>query len=399
MAQSKTITYVIGTTDIGGAEMHLLRICTGLIPKGWNVTIFSLANAGKLAEAFAQTGATVVHPPSLTASGPLRKVFRLVQILLQTLRIFLHLLFSRPSIVHFFLPAAYLVGAPLAILAGSKIKLMSRRSLNLYQEKHPKLAKLEHWLHKKMDVILGNSRAVISNLKDDEQVHPAKLGLIYNGIETGLYQHTPSKTTLRDELKLNENALVFILVANLIPYKGHMDLINALGLVDDQLPEDWHLVCAGYDSGYLSKLKMRSTELGLNEKIHFLGQRQDIPDLLQASDVGLLCSHEEGFSNAILEAMASALAMVVTDVGGNGDVVEEGKSGFIVPAHNPEKLGKALVKISHDPQRLKEMGAYARSVIEKDFTLEHCVDQYDQLYQRLLTDKTIPAPIKINRPS
>ena len=241
MASKKSICYVIGTTDIGGAEMHLLRVCRGLRSKGWDITVYSLANPGLLAGEFEKTGAQVIHPPRIDVSGVLRKPTRLLQIFLIGIRLFFGLLFTRPKIIHFFLPAAYLVGGPIAVLTGCANRLMSRRSRNHYQSKHPKLSALEHWLHKHMHGVLGNSKAVVQDLLD-ENVPDDRLGLLYNGIEISDYGQVDERNATRKLLDLQDNSLVMTLVANLIPYKGHMDLLNALSQVKDRFPR--RLVCS-----------------------------------------------------------------------------------------------------------------------------------------------------------
>ncbi|WP_135081551.1 glycosyltransferase [Terasakiella sp. SH-1] len=394
MTKNKTITYVIGTTNIGGAEMHLLRICRGLVTRGWTINLYSLSEPGKLSDDFEKAGVSVQHALSVPFTGLMRKPFRLLSMFIQVLRLFCHFLFQRPNITHFFLPAAYLVGGPLSVLAANPIRLMSRRSLNIYQQRRPFFAKIEKKLHSYMHGILGNSKAVIENLNNDEYVSESKLGLIYNGIEIEPFALQVDQKSIRQSIGLKESDLVFILVANLIPYKGHMDLINALDLIEKDLPENWQVICAGYDNGYRKHLVQRLQELKLEHKVHFLGQRTDIGDLLKSSDIGLLCSHEEGFSNAVLEAMASGLPMVVTNVGGNPDVVENNKNGYIVPAKNPAELAQALLRISKDSNKMKEMGLRGQELIKEKFSIETCVAQYEELYQSMLNNKSLPESIK-----
>ena len=134
----------------------------------------------------------------------------------------------RPTIVHFFLPAAYLVGAPLAIFSGVPVRIISRRSLNVYQQSYPLALKFERRLHRKMTAILGNSRSVVRELNQLEDVQTSRLGLIYNGVDTGRFTHGSRKVT-RGALGLGEETLALVMVGNLIPYKGHGELVSALG--------------------------------------------------------------------------------------------------------------------------------------------------------------------------
>ena len=124
--------------------------------------------------------------------------------------------------------------------------------------------------------------------------------------------------------------------------------------------------------------------LELDKRIFWLGSRRDIPNLLSQADVGVLPSHEEGFSNAILEGMAAGLPMVVTDVGGNSEAVIDGETGFVVPSKDPKALAVALERLITDSEMRKSMGKAGRQRVEERFSLDSCVDAYEALFQEVL---------------
>src|SRR5262249_9201621 len=155
-----------------------------------------------------------------------------------------------------------------------------------------------------------NSRAVVAQLRD-EGVPPARLGLIYNGIDPRAFNNVPPPAEIKIRLGIGEAPLVLTTVANLIPYKGHHDLLEALAGIADRLPPGWVLLCPGRDDGLGPALAQRARALNLHERVRWMGPRKDIPSILHASDIGILASHEEGFSNSILEGMAAGLPMVV----------------------------------------------------------------------------------------
>ena len=134
------------------------------------------------------------------------------------------------------------------------------------------------------------------------------------------------------------------MIANLIPYKGHKDLIEGLALVAQSLPSGWRILCAGRDEGLQLKLESLVEAQGIKANIQFLGERTDVPILLAAADFGVLSSWEEGFSNVILEAMAAGLPMIVTDVGGNPEAVLDGETGLVVPPAIRQRLAEAVLK-------------------------------------------------------
>jgi glycosyltransferase involved in cell wall biosynthesis len=285
----------------------------------------------------------------------------------------------RPDVVHLFLPAAYLLGGTCALLAGQSAMVMSRRGLNGYQQKHPVLGWVERRLHRHVAVALANSRAVLAQLAE-EGVPRERLGLIYNGVDAHPFAGGPAASEARARLGIDPSALVLTTLANLIPYKGHGDLLAALAAVADRLPANWVLLCAGRDDGAGAALRARARDLGLADHVRWLGLRDDVPDLLAASDLGILVSHEEGFSNSVLESMAAGLAMIVSDVGGNAEAVEDRVSGLVVPPRDPATLGAAILRLTNDPAGRQQMGTAARERVARAFDLDACVARYRCLY-------------------
>lgn len=382
---------VVGSLDVGGAERHLVQVLPRLDRARFRPAVFCLTHRGALAGDLEAAGVPVIAPERWTASdntfmkayGGVAALWRLRR----TLRV------SRPDVVHFFLPAAYLIGG-LASLGAPIRRVMSRRSLNDYQRQHPAVARLERLLHRRMVAVLGNARAVVEQLRA-EGVPAARLGLIYNGIDPGAAA-TGRRDEIREALGIAADATVLILVANLIAYKGHADLLRALAAACDRLPPGWTLLCVGRDDGIGAALKALARDLGIGERVRWLGQRDDGPALLAAADVGVLCSHQEGFSNSILEGMAAGLPMVVTDVGGNAEAVVDGETGLVVPAHDPARLGAALATLAADPARRRAMGAAGRRRVAEHFSLDACVAAYERLYEGLLTAPERPVQALID---
>lgn len=363
---TKSILYVTPSLGIGGAERHLLRVATGLKERGYNISFFCFGPTGDIGKQLVDLGLDVSSSETRTIGS----LGHSLKVLYGQIRD------EKPDIVHFFLPKAYILGAPVARLAGHKRLIMSRRSLNYYQQKHPLAGWVERRLHGLMSAVVGNSKKVIGQLQNEEGVSPAKLKLIYNGIEEQKAPAGFDRTTFRKILGISETALVMIIVANLIPYKGHEELIEGLSLIKDKLPDDWALLCVGRNDGIQADLIAKAEKAGIAGHIQFLGSRDDIPALLHASDIGLLNSHEEGFSNAILEAMSAGLPMIVTDVGGNAEAVIDGENGYVVPAKDPESWSQALLKLLDNPQ----VGKNNRQRVCETFSMEKCLDGYEDLY-------------------
>lgn len=372
------ILYIIGSLDLGGAERHLALITPRLKKLGWQPLIYCISRRGVQSEQLERDGVTVIGPPwESSASQPL--VLKWIQLLASSIKFFVILLAQRPQIVHCVLPLAYVLGAPLALIARVPKVVMSRRSLNFYQTQHPFFRHIELWLHTRVDAILGNSRAVHDQLIELEGCDERKVGIIYNGIDIAAIDRALPPPCPADTPQLR-----LIIVANLIPYKGHADLIEALGGIKDRLPEPWTLSCAGRDDGILKRLQDQTRRLDLERQVQFLGERTDVAMLLKSADIGILCSHEEGFANVILEGMAAGLPMVVTDVGGNSEAVVDGETGLIVSTRNPPALAEAILKLATNSEMRQRMGAMARRRVAERFSIDACVGEYDKAYRRLI---------------
>jgi glycosyltransferase involved in cell wall biosynthesis len=385
------VLFVMGELGIGGTERHLLNISRQLRRADWRVCVYSLAGDGPLRGELESADIEIILPPVGKTAIPNVAILRVFRIILSAIHLTYIMVRTRPRIAHFFLPAAYLIGAIAASLARIKIRVMSRRSLNTYQRAYPLAQWLEMKLHGSMNAVLGNSNAVVRQLCDEEGVPSDKLGLIYNGIE--LPSVLPNnRTAVRRSLEIDERTLAYIIVANLIPYKGHLDLIAAFGIANERIDQPWQLLIVGRDDGAGFDIRALAKKLNIESKILFTGIRSDVASLMSASDIGLLCSHQEGFSNAILEAMAAGLPMIVTDVGGNPEAVLAGETGLVVPPHDPEALAESLVSLACDPLLRKTYGEAGRARLEAQFLLDSCVARYEGLYRGLLRGQ-IPRDI------
>jgi glycosyltransferase involved in cell wall biosynthesis len=368
--------------DAGGAEVHLSRILPPLRRAGLDISLFATSRGGRLEQSLIDAGVPLFGAQSAgghaffslpTAYGLRREIRRL-----------------RPDILHFFLPEPYLVGSLAAAGLRGMIKIMSRRSLSVYQGNHPVLAKVERRLHRSVDALIGNSSAVAAQLVA-ECGDSRKVGVIYNGIELSAPPDQQARKARRRALDIPDDAFVIASVANLIPYKGHADLLAALASVRGRLRGPWRLMVIGRDEGIGADLRRQAERLGIGQNILWLGEQADPQALLAAADLGVLPSHQEGFSNALIEEMAQGLPVAATRVGGNSDAIVDGDSGRLVPVAEPAVLGDAIASLYEDPGLRARMGASARARVERFFTLEACVRRYLNLYINIAADRAMPV--------
>ena len=380
--RSPRIVVVSSRLDVGGTERHIARIMPALQRRGLDIALYVMERGGPLEADVAAQGIRVEG----SAPGGILHWPKATLELARWLRR------ERPDVVHFFLPRPYVFGSLAAELARHRLRLMSRRSLTVYRDKYPLLGGVERWLHRRTFGILGNSQAVMDQLAAEVD-DTGKLGLIHNGIDLPSPVFTGSRRQTRDLLQIPDGALVLAVIANLIAYKGHRDLIDALALIKSQLPQPWRLLAIGRDDGIGADLKAQAQSLGIGDNILWAGERGDVDELLSASDMFILPSHQEGFSNALLEAMAARLPVIATAIGGNSDAVVEGETGSLVPVRDPQALAAAILRLAQDPGLRASFGEAGRHRVEQRFSLQACVDRYERLYRAL--GEADPLPVSV----
>jgi len=231
--------------------------------------------------------------------------------------------------------------------------------------------------------VVANSEAVRQRLIR-EGVPAEKVVKHYNGLDLKRVA-VPSDARRKDFLAmlgLPERRFVTI-VANLQhPVKDHPMFLRAAARVRAAI-SDAAFVIAG-EGQLMPSLRELAAELNLNDDVFFIGRCEKVAELLSVSDVCALSSTAEGFSNAILEYMAAARPVVVTDVGGAREAVIEGESGYIVSAGDDQEMAARMIELLRDPERARTMGKRARSIVEEKFSCERQLANTLGLYFELL---------------
>jgi glycosyltransferase involved in cell wall biosynthesis len=388
MSKKPYILYVLGgALDHGGTEFHLYHLLPRLNQIGYEIEVHCLRGEGVLAEGMRRMGVRVTSGPMVIGKmrGPMGKLARLVS---GGLFLSIRIIRKRPDVIHFFLRSAYVLGGYVARFWRIRYQIMSRRDMNLYMLENVRLRRQEAFFHRRMDVLLGNSKAVTKELIE-EGADSEKVGLIYNGIDVKRFEKLPKKIYVREQLGLPLDALVLVNVANLWAYKGHSDLIKAL--VKVSFDREWRLLLVGRDEGAECKLNKLLHEYDLVGNVIFAGDVDDVRPYLAAADVAVSASHKEGFSNAVLEYLAAGLPSVLTDVGGNREAI--GGSGLIVPAHDSDAFASGLNRLLREPS-LEHRAALARQRA-KIFSLEASVQNYDAVYQSVVSGLGLPAAVSV----
>lgn len=262
-----------------------------------------------------------------------------------------------------------------------------------------KYQRLRRWLQPCITRFVAVSGDIANWLRDRVGIAPAKVACIRNGIDTTRYVPRPTGRAERARLGAfaPPGTVLLVNVARLDPVKDQAGLIEAFALLrgaDPALCARLRLVIVGEGSARAT-LEHQIAEHNLGSAVMLAGNRDDVPELLAESDVFVLSSIAEGIPLTILEAMAAALPVVATRVGGVAEVVADGKTGTLVTASHPAALAAALARYVRDPALCERCGAAGRTQVETRFGIDAMVSAYAALYDQLLA---APVPATAHGP-
>lgn len=373
------ILFVIGSFGVGGAELQMLMLVHELIKRNWKCEIFVLEANGPLRE-FLHKEKIVFYDGGINSySSIYSKIFQLIRAFLLLWRIAVR---TKPNILHAYLPLTNFLGALAARAAGVPYVITSKRALGTHQDRYSKWRMFDRLASLLSNRITANSSAVAEDTIKRDHVNREKISIIYNGIDIARFKRPlHERIKIRTSFGLANEEIGVITVGNLIPYKGHRDLINALPCIQSQAKIKAKYFFVGEDRGIGNSLNELLHAQGLSGSVTFLGRRSDVAELMGAMDIFVLPSHEEGFSNALLEAMASGLAVVATNVGGNPEALECGQNGLLVSPYAPVELAEAVLKLISDSRLRNHLGSRARSAVQGRYSINAMVNAHIALYQ------------------
>jgi glycosyltransferase involved in cell wall biosynthesis len=236
------------------------------------------------------------------------------------------------------------------------------------------------------DRIITVSERVRDTYVKGSWIRPSKIETIYNGIDLEKFSPREAEASLRSELLLDGAGPVVGVVARFVEQKGHVYLFESAREVVREFPGVRFLLLG--DGPLREMLESKAREYGIRENMLFAGIRHEMPRIYPLMDVSVLSSLAEGFSITVLESAASGVPVVVTDVGGNREIVVDGVTGYLVPPKQPAAFAEKLLSLLRDPERRKAMGTAARErVAASGFTLQRFVENIETLYEGLLREK------------
>jgi glycosyltransferase involved in cell wall biosynthesis len=382
------IAQVVVHMDVGGVPEQVLMLVKGLVPDHL-VTLVCGALDAKYEHQLRGAGVEVVQVGFERLLNPLAD--------LRTFFTLLRLFRSRRfDVVHTHMYKAALIGAAAAAVARVPVVVNTAHNLGFLALPNAGLRAL-FWLYDRllfaatMDAVITVSNRIRQQVVGSGLVPDEKAVAIQNGIDLGPFLATGDQSeSLRAEFGCGPEDVLIVTVGRLVWFKGLDILLDAIPSIAAPTGRAKFVIVG--DGPLRKPLLEQVTRLSLGDRVQFTGERRDVPAVLAAADVFVLPSVSEGLPISILEAMAAAVPVIATDVGGVPELVMDGETGVLVPARNKDALARAISRLAADPALRRRMGERGRERVMANFSSSAMVQHTYGLYCSLLSRKTHCKP-------
>jgi len=378
------VVELLATGGNGGAQEHLYNLVTRIDRERYDVSIISLSN-GAAVRRLERTGLPVCvidEPDDGAAIDAVAAQLAAVN----------------ADVVHGHMYRAEIVGTQAAwrLSGAARQRPYVVNTVHSSRVRPDEDRALLRRLTPKMDHLIAVSRAIVRKLEDEGRVG-APVSLIYNGVDMQRYDHQEACCTLREEYDIPESAPIVGVIARLEPEKGHPTLLVAWTSVLTSVP-DAHLLVVGAGSRR-DALEEQAASLGLlgsdpsnprselGRRVIFTGRRDDVPAVTAALDIAVLPSYREAQGLSILEAMALSRPVVASAVGGIPEMIEDGRSGLLVPPHDRDALARAVSRLLLDHPYADMLGRAGRELVHERFCVELMVRAVESIYDESVAEE------------
>ncbi len=364
-----TIAFFTDAPYVGGAERYLTLLARGIRAHGYGSLLITAGegNLEPLKEAMRGEGAGVhdLGRGSVTGAGFARRLLGILR------RV-------RPSLFHFNLPgpfdARYSLAAPVAWMAGIR-NIVSTEHLPMVRS-FPKGRILKSLSTRFVSRVITVSDDNRGHLIRNHHTPASKIRVVHNGIPAS---ESLIDLDLRSDLGIEGDSLLIAIVGALEERKEHATLLEAMA----RLPVSVHALIVG-EGEMEGELRGTVSALGISDRVHFTGYRNDVPSIMRDIDMLVVPSSIEATPYVILEAMEAGLPVIASSVFGIPELVVAGETGLLVPPRDVDTLAAALRSLCSDPERRRLMGNNALERYRERFTMERCVLGTLEVYRELI---------------
>jgi glycosyltransferase involved in cell wall biosynthesis len=362
------IVFVLTGLGLGGAEMQVLELAKRLHVRGWPISIVSMTAPQPLAKRFTEAGMEVEFLGMKEG----------VPNPLGLLRLALILRHRRPMVVHSHMVHANILARAVRLLVRVPVVVCTAHSMI-------EGARWREWAYRVTDrlatLTTAISKAAVERYVRVGAVPRQRMRFLPNGVDIQRFQpNRASRSAKRAELGLGD-CFAWLAVGRLVPAKNYALMLRSFASVQNPNAK---LIIAG-EGPLRTQLENLARQLDISDRVHFLGPRNDVTELMNAVDAYVMSSDWEGMPMVLLEASASGLPIVATNVGGNAEVVRHGITGLLVPPQQKDALASAMTTMmSLPPVKLAVMGRSGRELTSVHYNIESIVDSWESLYLELL---------------
>ncbi len=372
--QAMRVMFLSTSMGMGGADKQLLSAAQLMHAQGHDVCIVSLTELGPMGlEARSQGIRTESLDMRRGVPDP-RGLIRLIRLVRAW----------KPDVLHSHMVHANLMARAVRLFA--RVPVMVSTIHNIYEGGPLWMAayRISNGLVDHMTII---SEAAANRFVNERIVPRELLTFVPNGVDTERFRQVAPGTreALRSSIGVNDR-FVWLAVGRFEIAKDYPNMLHAFAQVCQRHPKAV-LLLVGHGS-LQQDTELLAQSLGLSDRIHFLGVRSDVPEVMAAADGYVMSSAWEGMPIALLEAAAAGLPIVATRVGGNHEVVRDGESGFLVPPRDHEALGQAMLRLMEQaPERRRDMGECGREHVRVHYGLGRVVERWQDLYRQVSVRK------------
>jgi glycosyltransferase involved in cell wall biosynthesis len=370
------VVELLATGSSGGAQEHVYNLVTRLDRERYDVSVLALSG-GPGVRRLERTGLSVCVLDEMSDEAAVAAVAG-------------HLAAVDADVVHNHMYRAEVVGtqAAWALAASGRRRPFVVGTVHSSRIRSDEDRDLLRRLTPRMDHLIAVSRAIVRKLEDEGRVG-APISLIYNGVDLARYSEQAACPTLLREYDIPADAPIVGVVARLEPEKGHPTLLEAWPAVRTAVP-DARLLIVG-EGSQRELLEVQAASLGLLDgaapAVVFTGRRDDVPAVTAALDVAVLPSYREAQGLSILEAMALSRPVVASAVGGIPEMIDDGRTGLLVPPKDATALAGALTRLLRDPAEAERLGRAGHDLVHERFCVEQMVRAVETIYDDAVADE------------
>lgn len=362
------VLFLITSFDYAGAENQVLQLCKGLKSQNYQPILVSMIQPVAYLDELKELGVEVYSLDMKKGVPDPRAIFKLKRLIK----------LIQPEIIHSHLVHANILARITRMFVRMPFLICTAHNINEGGRFRELLYRLTDPL---CELTTNVSQEAVNRYIDIRIVPRHKIVLVPNGIVVDQFaRQVDSGEGIREQVGVRQDQFLWLAVGRLVPVKDYENMIRAFSKTLEQYPQSvLAIVGIGPEREALEKL---CSTFHVEGKVKFLGLRKDISSLMSAADAYLMSSKWEGLPIVLLEASASGLPIVTTDVGGNKEIVHDGSNGYMVKPNDSQHLSKQMeLMMSHSPTTRQQMGDWGRNYVEKYFNMDVIIDQWISIYE------------------